>query len=94
MHAIVYSVELAETFKYKGFFNGTVLTHPSIKDKDLILKTNYIDDDSWEVCFVPVNVTPQFYQDVLRGEIRNADEYRREINDIYNIGDVLGYVLV
>lgn len=94
LHSIVYGIELPDTFNFTNYFEGLVVTHPSIKNKDLVLKSNFISAESREVCFVPVNVTPQFYQSVLEKSIKNADEYKRELNDIYKIGDVLGYLLI
>lgn len=87
--AIVYKVRCEE----KYLLSGVVFCNDDIKTKDLILKPTLVDKDNMEVVFVPGNVIPQFYQNILDESIRGVDEYRVEINHIYNIGDIVGYIL-
>lgn len=89
-HSIIYKVEFPEGLNGKG----VVFCSNDIKDKDLILKPTFIDKDNMEVIFAPVNVISHFYQSILDGSIRNINEYTVEKNNIYNIGDVVGFILV
>ena len=66
----------------------------SIKDKDLILKPTIFDRDNQEVIFVPSNVIPHFYQAIHDQSMRNIEEYFRDLENIYAVGDVVGYVLL
>ena len=73
--------------------SGVVFCHKNIKDKDLILNPTFIDKENNIVTFVVANVTPHFYSDVLDRTIRGFDEYKSEIDKIYSIGEVVGYIL-
>lgn len=93
-HAIIYKVELSGVINFKSIFNGIVVSNSDIKNKDLILKTNYLDE-GFEVCFVPVHVIPEFYQKILHEKTSKlAMEHRKEVDDIYAVGDCIGYVMV
>jgi hypothetical protein len=52
------------------------------------------DPSSPEVCFAPVNVTTEFYQGIFDKTLKNYSEYKGERQHIYNIGDVVGKVVV
>ena len=87
-HSIIYKVEFP-----KGLNNtGVVFCSNDIKDKDLILKPTFIDKDNMEVIFASVNVISHFYQSIIDGTIRNINEYAVEKNNIYGIGDVVGFI--
>jgi len=66
----------------------------NIRDKDLFLKTTFYDHKIGEVCFAPVNVTTEFYQGIFDKTLKNYSEYKIERQHIYNIGDVVGKVVV
>lgn len=89
--SIVYTVKRKKAMKID---HGLVLTHNSISDKDLILKTNFMDE-TFKVSFVPVNVTVEFYQKIFfDNKSKLSSEYRIERNDIYKVGDIIGYLLL
>ena len=90
VHSIIYKVEFPKDLKGKG----VVFCSNDIKDKDLILKPTFIDKDNMEVVFAPVNVISHFYQSIIDGTIRNINEYTVEKKNIYDIGDVVGFILV
>lgn len=94
-HSIVYKVRFANVLNLKEIFEGVVISHNSIKDKDLILKTTYLDQNNFEVIFVPINVTVEFYQKIFHDKkSKLAQEYRLERYDIYDVGEIVGYVLL
>jgi len=89
-HSIIYKVEFP-----KGLNGiGVVFCPNDIKDKDLILKPTFIDKKNMEVIFTPSNVTSHFYQSIIDGTIRNINEYAVEKKNIYDIGDVVGFILI
>lgn len=71
-----------------------VLCADDICDKDLILKPTVISENSMKVVFTPSNVTSEFYQRVFEESIKGYDEYRTNKKDIYDVGDVVGYVIL
>jgi hypothetical protein len=73
--------------------SGVVFCHENIKDKDLILNPTFIDKNNNIVIFVVTNVTPHFYSDILDRTIRGFDEYKSELDKIYAIGEVVGFIL-
>ena len=75
-------------------YSGVVFCDPNIKNKDLILNTTFLDSKNKEVCFVVSSVTPHFYRDILDRTIRGFEEYKNELDKIYSIGDIVGYILV
>lgn len=90
-HSIIYNVKLSKEVE-SGLYG--IFCADSIKNKDLILKpTIYINDKS-EVVFCPSNVTPHFYQSILNGTLANIKEYSVELNQIYKVGEVVGYILI
>lgn len=90
-HSIVYEFEIKKEFKNK---KGFVVCHNSIENKDLILKTTLIDSKNNRVCFVPVNVTVEFYQKMfLDSKSKLSQEHRLEKNDVYDIGEVIGHAV-
>ena len=72
---------------------GVVFCHENIKDKDLILNATLVDINSNTVTFVVANVTPHFYCDILNKTIRGFEEYKSELNQIYLVGEVVGFIL-
>lgn len=89
-HSIVYTIKQRGEIQH----SGVVFCSNDIKDKDLVLNPTMVDKSNPEVIFTPTKVIPHFYQSVLDCSIRNADEYVVEKNNIYNIGDVVGYISV
>lgn len=73
-------------------FSGVVFCGNDIKNKDLILNPTFVDRENNEVCFVVGNVTSHFYKDVLDRSIRGFEEYKNELNNIYKVGEVVGYI--
>ena len=89
-HSIVYSIRQNSKIAH----SGVVFCSNDIKDKDLILKPTFIDNKNMEVIFTPSNVTSHFYQSIIDGTIRNINEYTIEKKSIYDIGDVVGFILI
>lgn len=87
--SIIYDVELKE--KIKEVFS-IVTCGQDIADKDLLLKPTIIEKSNMSVIFTPSNVTPHFYQSIYDKSIRNYHEYETERGNIYNVGDVVGYI--
>jgi hypothetical protein len=87
------------TISYKVKINGpnqsfgVVFCHDNIKDKDLILNPTFVDINNNTVTFVVGNVTPHFYCDILDKTIRGFDEYESELDQIYVVGEVVGFIL-
>lgn len=94
-HSIVYKVRLANVLNFKDMFEGVVMCNNNIKNKDLILKTTYLDQDNFEVVFVPINVTVEFYHKIFSdSKSKLSQEYRLEKEDIYDVGDTIGYIII
>lgn len=89
-HAIVYEVDILGG---NNEVKGVIMSNNDIKEKDLILKTTYFDNNRKEIVFTPVNATPFFYQGLYNKTLYNIDEYISELDAIYDIGDVVGFVL-
>jgi hypothetical protein len=87
--SIVYKVKTKNEKKCQGI----VCCVPDIKNKDLVLKTTFLDCENMEVIFSPIYVTPHFYQDIIEGRIKNIKEYSVEKRSIYSVGDVVGFVI-
>lgn len=93
--SIVYRVELEQKFKHlENTASGVVFCANNIKDKDLILNPTLIDKDNNEVIFTPSNVIPHFYQSIFNKSIVHYDEYNVESDNIYNLDEVVGYILI
>ncbi|MFK5981469.1 MAG: hypothetical protein QM499_01030 [Flavobacteriaceae bacterium] len=88
-HSIVYGV------KIEGDINcsGISVSLPSIKHKDLIMKSTIVDANNMEVIFTAINVTPHFYQAIHKKLLRNLSEYGVEMNKIYSVGEVVAYLV-
>lgn len=93
-HSIVYKVKPNyDSSNSNVSVEGIVVSKNDIKDKDLLLKTNFLEDNL-EVVFCPVNVTVEFYQKIFKdSKSKLAQEHRLEKNDIYSVGDVVAYLL-
>lgn len=65
-----------------------------IVNKDLILKSTIVSKDCMKVVYTPSNCTPEFYQAIFDKTIRNVSEYVMERNQIYNLNQIVGYILV
>ena len=87
---IVYTVEPVTKL---SACEGIVYCNPNIKTKELILMPTLINKSNLEVVFTPSNVSPQFYQKILNGSLFDINEYSVELNNIYVVGDIVGYVL-
>jgi len=74
--------------------SGVVFCDNSIKEKDLILNPTFVNKENNEVCFVVGNVTPHFYKDIIDKTIKGFDEYESELSRIYQVGEVVGYILL
>ena len=74
--------------------NYHIISHSSIKDKDLILKPTVFSRANREVVFTPSNVTPAFYLDLINKNIKDYDEYSFELDSVYKVGDEIAYVLI
>jgi hypothetical protein len=89
-HSIVYTVKQNSKIKR----SGVVCCANDISNKDLILKPTLVDKTNSKVVFTPTRVIPHFYQGILAETIRDVDEYRVALQDIYKVGEVVGYILV
>lgn len=89
--SIVYIVEPVVEVN-KGLY--PVYCNNNIKSKDLILKPTIYENKKNEVIFCPSNVTPHFYQSIHNGTISNHKEYLVEMNQIYKVGDIVGYIVI
>ncbi len=89
--AIIYNVRLFEGVLEN--INPIILCNDDICRKDLIMKPTALSKDNMRVIFTPGNVTPQFYQDLLNKSLKNHQEYQTELKYIYNVGDIVGYVI-
>jgi len=88
-NSIVYKVEPEQ--KFTG--NRIVVSANDIKDKDLILKLTFFNNNENEVIFATNYATPHFYQAIVNKEKNLGEEYSNELEKIYGIGDVVGYIL-
>jgi hypothetical protein len=101
-HSICYKVKTDSKipvrfeYSYFGFYSGN-----DINDKDLIPKSSLLcfNASSFNkfndiVVFKPHNVTPQFYESLYKKIEPNTSEYSSELDSIYAIGDVVGYILM
>ena len=91
-YSIIYKVSFAGQFDF-GKTEGIVVCDNNIKDKDLILKSTYLDKKNMEVIFTPSNPTPLFYQKLMDNKLKENDEYESELRNIYAVGDIVGYVV-
>src|SRR5690606_16606536 len=89
LHSIVYGVR----FSIDGNFSGAVFCNNDIKHKDLVLKPTFVCSENMEVIFTAVNVTPHFYQQIHKKIIRDLSEYEVEKRNIYDIGEIVGYIV-
>lgn len=92
-HSIVYDVRL-DSNKDIGNSIGFSVCSFDIKDKDLILKPTILDKDNMRVVFTPANVIPHFYEAIFKKVIRHLSEYEVEKKNIYNIGEIVGYIMI
>lgn len=93
-HHITYKVKPdLSGLRIKKLQEGFVACAPDIKDKDLLLKTNYFDPEKMTLSFIPVNVTTVFYQDIMEQTIKHPMEFSTELESIYAVGDVVGYII-
>ena len=92
-HSIVYDVKIDSNEEIKDRF-GTVVCDNSIKNKDLILKPTLLNKENMQVIFTPANVIPHFYESIFRKVINNISEYKVEKNNIYNVGEIVGYIVI
>lgn len=93
---IVYDVEVKSE-------NGIVLPHycpiyceESISQKDLVMSPSIYSVYSNEnkIAFCPTFTTTNFYQKILENSMNNIEEYVSKKNDIYLVGDVVGYLIL
>jgi len=61
--------------------------------KDLNIKPTLLDG-SMEVVFMSIYMTPHFYQALETKARKDWREHETELNNIYKVGDVVGYVIV
>lgn len=92
-YSIIYPVKLENGYTVE-MIREIVISCNDIKNKDLILKPTIFDKENQEVIFTPSNVIPHFYQSIYNGTIRHIEEYVVEKNNIYNIGEVVAYILI
>tara|TARA_R110000822_G_scaffold127454_1_gene262965 strand:+ start:16353 stop:16685 length:333 start_codon:yes stop_codon:yes gene_type:complete len=98
---IIFNNRYTLTYKVKTsrVINELELNHVpfcgnDIKGKELILLPTLITKDNLEVSFTCSNVSPTFYQGILNGSLHNIDELKVEIDNIYLIDEIVGYILL
>lgn len=64
-----------------------------IFEKDLILKSNLISSGNMTVVYTPNNVFPSFYEDLMDNDKKSLEEFKNELRNIYQIGDIVAYTL-
>lgn len=76
--------------------DGSFLVHCpfDISSKDLILKPTVIQKGQMKVVYTPSNVTSEFYEKIFNETISNHEEYYVEKKYIYDVGDVVGIIIV
>jgi len=72
---------------------GPVSCSEDIGNKDLNLKPTILSENM-EVIFMSIYMTPHFYQGLLDRTRKDFSELRDELNNIYKVGDVVGYILI
>lgn len=65
--------------------NNIIITNVDIKNKDLILKTSYTEDNV--VSFTTVIATPEYYMNLLH------DKNTEKLKNIYIVGDIIGFII-
>lgn len=91
-YSIIYSVKTERSIDLS---NPTPFyCNNNIKHKDLLLKPTLIDSKNMEVIFTPNNVTPHYYEAIIKKIINDLDEQVKELNNIYVVGDIVGYILI
>lgn len=85
---ITYRVQVNEDV----FLNHIPFCADDIKTKELILLPVLITRDNMEVSFSLSSAFPSFYQSILDETLFDVEEYRTEINNIYQVGDIVGYI--
>lgn len=91
-HSIVYDVKIDSDKEIKDIF-GTCVCANDIKNKDLILKPTLLDSNNMQVVFTPANMVPHFYEAIFKKILHNLSEYKVEKDNIYRVGDIVGYLL-
>jgi len=101
-HSLVYTVKPKEPIPER--FLETVFPFycdKSITEKDLIYKGSLLCFKSsisfpyndW-VFFKPHNVTPQFYESLVKKIEPNFSEHISELDSIYMVNDVVGFIII
>jgi len=91
--SIVYDVKI--DIIEEDWFLSPVYCADDISDKELILKPTIIQKNTTKkVVFTPSNVTPHFYQAIIEKKIQAYEEYKVELENIYKVGDVVGYIII
>lgn len=90
--SIIYEVSCEEKLGQQGFY--PVMCPSDIFEKDLILKPTFISQKEMKVIYTPSNVTPEFYEKIFDKTISNYEEYYIEKEFIYDIGEVVGVIVV
>lgn len=88
--SIIYHVKANDTF----FEDLVVVSPDDIVNKDLILKVTSVSPKSMKVVYTPSNCIPEFYQAIFDRTIHDISEYQVERKYIYEVGEVVGHVLL
>lgn len=92
-HSVIYDVYFAEAI-LDSSYNLPIYCGSDIAKKELILKPTLLSENKMEVVYGLYNMTPQFYQQIINKKIRNYEELRVELKNIYVAGETVGYVIV
>lgn len=88
-----FSISYKISIEHEEDISGIPFCTENINNKDLILNPTLINKENNIIHFVVINVTPHFYKDILDKTIRGFEEYKNEIKHIYQVGEVVGYLL-
>ncbi len=92
---IIYKVKYEKEYKdLKNYRAGIVACAEDIKNKDLNIKPTILYGKNMEVIFHALYATPHFYQSLLNKTRKDYHEYKNELKNIYQVGDIVGYILI
>ena len=89
--SIVYKVELE---KPASFSSTPFYPNKNIIDKDLVSDGSLLCGISMEVSFKSSNMTPLYLQALLTKKLPNYEEYNSDIDNYYNVNDLIGFVFI
>jgi len=89
--SIVYKVELQ---KPASFSSTPFYPNENIIDKDLVFDGSLLCSTSMQVSFKSSNMTPLYLQALLTKKLPSYEEHNSDIDNYYNINDLIGFVFI